>query len=164
MKHLRLAALFCVSVACGGCFQMTTIVRLNGDGSGTIEHSMLITKAALAQIRQFSALGGRGQTIDFVSEEQAKKMTDSLYEETRQLLEANRDRIDAIAKALIRYETLDSNDIDRIMRGDNLTKPTMADLLEKEGRRGTVIAPSENPATDPDVRPGFGGGPLPSPG
>jgi hypothetical protein len=57
---------------------MTTIVHLNGDGSGTIDHSMLITKAALAQIRQFSALGGRGQTIDFVSEDQARKMAATL--------------------------------------------------------------------------------------
>lgn len=58
---------------------MTTVVHLNGDGSGTIDHSMLITKAALAQIRQFSALGGgRGQSIDFVSEDQAKRMAETL--------------------------------------------------------------------------------------
>jgi len=38
----------------------------------------------------------------------------------------------------------------------------VSDLLEKEhSRRGTVIAPAENPA-EPDVR--LGGGPLPSPG
>lgn len=79
MRHLRLLALLCSSLACGGCFQMTTLVQLKGDGSGTIEHSMLITKAALAQLRQLSALGGgRGQTIDFVSEEQAKKLADTL--------------------------------------------------------------------------------------
>jgi hypothetical protein len=59
---------------------MTTIVHLNGDGSGTIDHSMLITKAALAQIRQLSMLTGRGsgQSLDFVSEDQAKKMAESL--------------------------------------------------------------------------------------
>ncbi len=78
MRHPRLLALLFASVLCAGCFQMTTIVKLNGDGSGTIEHSMLITKAALAQIRQFSALGGRAQTIDFVSEDQAKKMAETL--------------------------------------------------------------------------------------
>jgi hypothetical protein len=79
MRHLRLVALLLIAVACGGCFQMTTVVHLNGDGSGTIDHSMIITKAALAQVRQFSMLaGGRGQTIDFVSEEQAKKMADTL--------------------------------------------------------------------------------------
>jgi hypothetical protein len=69
-----------------------------------------------------------------------------------------------LAKALIKYETLDSQDVDRIMRGDNLTRPTVSDLLEREqnrGNRGAVIAPNENPA-EPDVR--LGGGPLPAPG
>jgi cell division protease FtsH len=96
-------------------------------------------------------------------DEEVKKLIDSQYDETRRLLEANRAQVEAIAKALLRYETLDSNDIDRIMRGDSLTKPTVADLLEKEqGRRtGTVIAPGTTDA-EPDVR--LGGGPLPAPG
>ena len=37
-------------------------------------------------------------------DEEVKKLIDHLYEETRQLLEANRDRVDAVAKALLRYE------------------------------------------------------------
>ena len=82
-----------------------------------------------------------------------KKLIDRLYEETTQLLEANKDRIDAIAKALLRYETLDAADIDRIMRGDMLTKPTVGDLLDREStRRGTVIQPSDNPPA-PDIGP-----------
>lgn len=60
---------------------MTTIVHLNGDGSGTIDHSMLIAKAALAQLRQLTMLaGGRGQSLDFVSETQAKQMAATLGE------------------------------------------------------------------------------------
>ena len=103
-----------------------------------------------------------------IIDEEVKRLIDRLYEEARVLLEANKDRIDAIAKALLRYETLDASDIDRIMRGDTLTKPTVGDLLERENnRRGTIIAPSENPA-NPDIRSGgisgLGGGPLPSPG
>jgi cell division protease FtsH len=96
-------------------------------------------------------------------DEEIKKLIDMLYDETRQLLEANRDRVEAIAKALLKYETLDSSDIDRIMRGDNLTKPTVGDLLAKEqqSRRATIIAPAENPS-QPDIQ--LGGGPLPAPG
>jgi hypothetical protein len=78
-------------------------------------------------------------------------------------LVANKDRVDALAKALVKYETLDANDVDRVMRGDNLTKPTVSDLLEQENRRETLIAPPTEP-TQPDVRPGLGGGPLPAPG
>jgi cell division protease FtsH len=100
-----------------------------------------------------------------VIDEEVKKLIDRLYAETAQLLEANKDRIEAVAKALLKYETLDTNDLDRIMRGDNLTRPTVSDLLEKEhnNRRGTTIAPGPDNA-QPDVQTGLGGGPLPAPG
>jgi cell division protease FtsH len=62
-------------------------------------------------------------------DEEVKKLIDKLYDETRQILEANRDRVEALAKALIQFETLDGADIDRIMRGEQLTKPTVGDLL-----------------------------------
>jgi cell division protease FtsH len=95
-------------------------------------------------------------------DEEVKKLIDRLYEETRQLLEANRDRVEALAKALVRYETLDSADIDRLMRGETLTKPTVGELLEKEqNRRGSVAQPNASDArTDVDL----GGNALPAPG
>ena len=63
----------------------------------------------------------------------------------------------------MKYETLDCNDIDRIMRGDILTKPTVSDLLDKEqsNRPGTIIQPSPD-TREPDV--GLGGPALPQPG
>jgi cell division protease FtsH len=94
-------------------------------------------------------------------DEEIKKLIDRLYEETRQLLSANRDRVEAMTKALVRYETIDAVDVERIMKGETLTKPTVGDLLEKEqARRGTVIAPNTDPK-EPDVRIG---GPMPAPG
>jgi cell division protease FtsH len=112
-------------------------------------------------------LGGFGEGREYSEEtakaidEEVKKLIDVLYEETRQLLEANRDKIEAMAKALVKHETLDNSDVDRIMRGQLPDKPALSELLEKEERRGTVIAPNENPA-EPDIR--LGGGPLPAPG
>jgi cell division protease FtsH len=95
-------------------------------------------------------------------DEEIKKLIDSLYDETRKLLDGNRDRVEAVAKALLKYETLDAGDIDRIMRGETLTKPTVGDLLAKEqSRRATTIAPTEDPK-QPDVQ--LGGGPVPAPG
>lgn len=73
MRSFALAIVLAAALAGGGCFQMTTVLSVNGDGSGTIDHTMLITKAALAQLRQFAALSGRGgQSLDLVSEEQAR--------------------------------------------------------------------------------------------
>jgi cell division protease FtsH len=113
-------------------------------------------------------MGGFGDSREYSEEtaktidEEIKKMIDGLYDETRKILEANRERVDALAKNLLKYETLDANDVDRVMRGDNLTKPTVADLLEKESRRPAVTIQPPQDVDQPDIR--LGGGPLPSPG
>jgi hypothetical protein len=68
-----------LAMLCAGCFQMTTTVKVGGDGSGTIDHTMLVSKAALAQLRNFGALGGgRGAQIDLTSEDQARAMANTL--------------------------------------------------------------------------------------
>src|SRR5262249_46735632 len=63
-------------LACGGCFHMTTVLKVNGDGVGTIEHSMVFTNAALVQLKQLAMLagGGRGQPFDPLSEQQARDL------------------------------------------------------------------------------------------
>jgi hypothetical protein len=79
MRFVRFAAILLFAVNAAGCFQMTTVVTVNGDGSGTIDHTLLVTKAALAQLRNFSALGGgRAQSLDLTSEDQARAMADTL--------------------------------------------------------------------------------------
>ena len=76
MRSLRLSLLLAGALSSGACFQMSTVLKVNSDGSGTIEHRMLYTKAALAQMRQFAALGGgRGQAGDPLSEEKARELT-----------------------------------------------------------------------------------------
>lgn len=58
---------------------MTTTLKVNGDGSGTIDHRMVYSAAAIAQLRQFAMFGGRGgQSFDPLSEQQARNMTASI--------------------------------------------------------------------------------------
>jgi len=79
MRFVGRALLALVSVATSGCFHMTTTLTVRGDGSGTIDHRMLVTNAGIAQLRQFGALaGGRGQNADPVSEEQARALAASI--------------------------------------------------------------------------------------
>jgi len=81
MRHLRLVLLAAGAVSCAGCFNMTTILKVDGTGSGTITHSMLLTTQAVNQLKQLSALGGgRGSTFDPLSEAQARTMASVLGE------------------------------------------------------------------------------------
>ena len=50
-------------------------------------------------------------------------------------LETNKEKIEAIAKALLKYETLDADDVKIILNGGTLDKPTVSDLLAIEQQR-----------------------------
>jgi hypothetical protein len=79
MRSLRTVFLVAAALASGACFQMTTVLKVNGDGSGTIEHRMVYSTQALAQLRQFAALGaGRGAGLDPLSEDQFRSMAASI--------------------------------------------------------------------------------------
>jgi hypothetical protein len=75
---LRIAFLLAGALATSACFQMTTVLHVNADGSGTINHRMVYTKAALAQLKQFGAFGGSRGGGDPLSEQQARDMTASI--------------------------------------------------------------------------------------
>jgi hypothetical protein len=79
--HIRAALLLAGALTTSACFQMTTVLKVNGDGSGTISHRMVYTRAALAQLKSFAAFGGArgaGAAADPLSEQQARDMTASI--------------------------------------------------------------------------------------
>jgi hypothetical protein len=77
MRSLRILCVVAAAAWSSACFQMTTALKVNGDGSGTIEHRMLYTTAGLEKLRQFASLGG-GRGLDPLSEQQAREMTASI--------------------------------------------------------------------------------------
>ncbi len=65
-------------------------------------------------------------------DEEIKRFIDEAYRDALRLLDENWDKVEAVAQALLRYETLTGDDVHRIMRGEVLNKPTVADLLLAE--------------------------------
>jgi hypothetical protein len=79
MRALAFALLLTVGLACEGCFQSNTLITVNGDGSGTLEQTLLFSGAALIQMRQVAPLaGGSSKAFDPFSEEQARQSAASL--------------------------------------------------------------------------------------
>jgi hypothetical protein len=79
MRVTRFAGVLATALSASGCFQMNTVLKVNADGTGTIEHRMVYSAAGLAQLRQFAAFGGgRGQTIDPTSEQQFRDIAASI--------------------------------------------------------------------------------------
>jgi hypothetical protein len=66
-----------------------------------------------------------------------------------------------VAEALLKYETLQGRDIDRIMKGERLDKPTVAELLQQEAARPKPTVKSPPPSEETGEEPS--GGVMPSP-
>ena len=111
----------------------------------------------------FADMGGKeysektAETID----QEIRKLIDHAYETTRSLLETRRETAQAIANALLKYETLSGDEVQQIVDGKTLDKPTVDDLLDLEQKK-QAAAPG-GVTLSPPV-PGPEPGPLPEPG
>ncbi len=83
------------------------------------------------------------KTAELIDKE-IKKLIDQAYTQARQLIEANKEKMEALAKALLKYETLDAADVEVILSGRELDKPTVSDLLAMEqGKSQTAQAEAD---------------------
>ncbi|MFN9125169.1 MAG: ATP-dependent zinc metalloprotease FtsH [bacterium] len=95
-----------------------------------------------------------------IIDEETRRIIDEAYSHAQQMLTDHWDKVVAVAEALLKYETLLRDDVDRLMRGESIGKPTVADLLAEENARAKP-AIGLKPADD---QPGTElGGPIPSP-
>ena len=101
------------------------------------------------------------KTAELIDSE-IKAIMDAAEDDTRKLLEANRQSVERLAKALLKYETLGDEEVKQILDGKELNKPTVGDLLEQEKAKGQKSRKDEEPAEEGIVLPDSGA--LPEPG
>ncbi|PRW68071.1 ATP-dependent metalloprotease [Pseudomonas fluorescens] len=98
----------------------------------------------------FLGRGGGGQSASFSGEtaklidSEVRSIIDQCYGTAKQILTDNRDKLDAMADALMKYETIDADQIDDIMSGRTPREPR-----DWEGGSGT----SGNPPVVQNERP-----------
>ncbi len=86
-----------------------------------------------------------GETAKVIDSE-VRSIIDQCYGTARQILTDNRDKLDAMADALMKYETIDADQIDDIMAGRTPREPR--DWSGGgSGSSGTTIAPDPRPET-----------------
>jgi cell division protease FtsH len=93
---------------------------------------------------------------------EVKAILDQAYADTKKLILEYRERGEAIAAALIKYETLSGDEVNALIRGESLDKPTVTDLLDsalpaKDVGEARPIPAKPKPNVD------LGGGELPQP-
>ena len=92
-----------------------------------------------------SISGETSQQID----KEVRKITDECYRRAKEILVENRDKLEAMAQALIQYETIDHKQIDEIMDGKAPSPPEGwenggSDSDDSDGGKGEKAELDEN--------------------
>lgn len=78
------------------------------------------------------------QSTAEIIDREIKKILEQAYKASAEIIQANKDKIDTLAQALLKYETLDVEEVKIILDGGTLEKPTVAELLAKEQEKSEV--------------------------
>jgi cell division protease FtsH len=86
---------------------------------------------------EFGPFGSRGYSDETarIIDEEIKRLADEAYQDAVRMCQEHWDKIDAVANALLKHETLTADEVHRLMRGDTLEKPSVRELLERERRK-----------------------------
>ncbi len=92
-----------------------------------------------------------------------RRLSEDAFRDAERMIGENWDKVVRVAEALLKYETLDAEEVEALCRGESLNRPSLSDLLADEGRtpRSARPATPARPSTLPDTLPG---GSLPQPG
>jgi cell division protease FtsH len=91
-------------------------------------------------------------------DEEVRHLADGAFADSARMIDQHWQAVVAVAEALLKYETLSRDDVERLMRGESIAKPTVADLLGAEAAKPRPVLPAAKP--DEGAAPG---GAVPSP-
>ena len=83
-----------------------------------------------------------------IIDEEIKRMIDEAYSDAEERLSEQWEKVVAVAEALLKYETLQGEEVKRLIRGEKLSKPTVAELLEAEASKPAQTEPPAKAAKD----------------
>jgi cell division protease FtsH len=96
-------------------------------------------------------------------DEEIRRLVDEAYKDADRMLDANWEAVERVAQALIKYETLDAEEVRKLIRGETLSRASVSDLLAEEARKLAPEAARKRPdpkqQPDTDAPPGM----MPSP-
>jgi cell division protease FtsH len=89
-------------------------------------------------------------------DEEIRRIVDEAYAQATRMLEANWDKVIAVAEALLKHETLSADEVFRLMRGESLNKSSVSELLRAEAAKKRADAPATDakPDAGPELPPG----------
>jgi cell division protease FtsH len=158
----------CEDISSGAAMDIEQVTRLAramvlewgmSDKLGFVKYSPLESTEFMFNDKPYS-----NETAGVIDQE-VKAFVDEAYAEARQMLNENWDKVEVVAQALLKYETLDAVEVSRLCRGEQLDKPSLSGLLADEA--GPPSRPDAKPVIqrpEPELSGGLSDGSLPQPG
>ena len=103
------------------------------------------------------------KTAELIDAE-VKRILDEAYEQAKRMILDNREKVEAIADALLAHETVSGEEVNALIRGESLDRTSMSDLLD-DAQRDADIGMARPVEADPRPypKPDLGEGTLPQP-
>jgi cell division protease FtsH len=145
------------SGAMGDIAQVTNVARAMitewgmSDRLGFVRYAGADTREMFLPDKDYSEETAR--TID----EEVRRMVDEAFTDAKRLIDEHWDKVVVVAEALLKHETLSGDDVHRLMRGEQLTRPTVAEMLvasAQKARDEQKARKVEAGKSQPDVPPG----------
>ncbi|QQE10889.1 ATP-dependent zinc metalloprotease FtsH [Planctomycetota bacterium] len=68
-------------------------------------------------------------------DEEIRNLINTTYKQAEQIIEDHNQQVEDLAQALLKYESLNSDEVNKIMAGETLDKPTVTQILEAEKKK-----------------------------
>jgi len=124
------------------------------DKLGFLRYSGSDTREAYVPDKEYG-----DRTADLIDQE-VRRIVDEAYAEAKRMLDENWTKVEAVAEALLKHETLTAEEVHLLIGGGSLNKASVSDLLLAERDRKPK---APEPQRDDDQGPEIAGGMTPSP-
>jgi cell division protease FtsH len=95
-----------------------------------------------------------------IIDEEVRRLVDEAYRDAERMLDEHWRKVEAVAEALLKYETLSGEEVHKVMRGESLGRTSLAELLASQRRPPpSSHAPKRGEDEGPEATPGL----MPSP-
>ncbi len=135
ISYLRDKMLADLAVSMGGRVAEEIVFghdKVSSGASSDIQYATRLSKAMVSEWGMSDALGpilvgssndGASEAMTAAVDAEVKKLVVGAHDAAKQILTTHRDQLERVALALIHYETLTGDEIQQIMRGEEISRP-----------------------------------------
>ncbi|HEX2837119.1 MAG TPA: ATP-dependent zinc metalloprotease FtsH [Phycisphaerales bacterium] len=134
--------------------QMTSLARAMITEWGMSERLGFVRYAGADSREVFLPDKDYSQETATIIDQETKRLADEAYADALRLLEENWAKVVMVAEALLKYETLSGDEVHKLMRGETLGKPSIAEMLASVSKPKDTKPAAGGSGPTPEIPPG----------